>query len=265
MKSIAAIGALLICAAVPAAELHPIVEVQSGYLFGATADGKWMKAEATAKALPGEMTYQVYGLTQSLGRAKGGKPKPSQEDVCSDVLTVSLSPKPNKGAIALAAPWNALPRKPQVIDPSQKVYVDAVRDFLKTKGIGQPKVNIDSILRVDLDGDGEDEVLISATNYFSKENRVLMRSPAGSYSMVLLRRVITGKVETQLVEGEFYQKATGYNAPNAYKVIATLDLDGDGKLEVVVGSNYYEGDAITIYRCEPKKKVEALLSVGCGA
>ena len=47
-------------------------------------------------------------------------------------------------------------------------------------------------------------------------------------------------------------------------MIATLDLDADGKLEVVVGSNYYEGEAITIYRCEPKK-VESLLSVGCGA
>jgi hypothetical protein len=43
-----------------------------------------------------------------------------------------------------------------------------------------------------------------------------------------------------------------------------LDLDGDGKLEVVVGSSYYEGEAITIYRCDPKK-IEALLSVSCGA
>jgi len=267
------LAALLICPGVsPAAELHPIVEFQSGYLFGATSNGKWIKADEAAKALPGETTYQVYGLTQAFGEAKGSKPKPSEEDVCSDVLTVSLSPKPEKGAIAIAAPWNALPRKPQVTDPTQKTYVDAVREFLRTKEIDQPKVKIDNILRVDLDGDGEDEVLISATNYFRKDDSVPMRSPAASYSMVLLRRVVAGKVETQLIEGEFYPKAYPkaaqeegrFDAPNAYKVIATLDLDGDGKMEIVVGSNYYEGEAITIYRCDPKK-CEALLSVGCGA
>ena len=106
------------------------------------------------------------------------------------------------------------------------------------------------------------------TNNFSKNDRVPMRSPAGSYSMVLLRRVVAGQVETQLVQGEFYPKAyvssdSSFNAPNAYSVIAVLDLDGDGKMEVVVASNYYEGAETTIYRCDPKK-VEALFSLACG-
>ena len=123
------------------------------------------------ETLSDERTYQIYGLTQSLGQAKGGKPKPSQEDVCSDVLTVSLSPKPNKGAIALAAPWNALPRKPQLVDPTQKAYVDAVCDFLKTKGIKQAKVKIENILRVDLEGDGEEEVLMWTSLIFGSSYR----------------------------------------------------------------------------------------------
>jgi len=268
-RTLAGLVVLLICTrASPAADLHPIVEVPSGYLFGAISDGKWVKADETAKLIGDETTYRVYGVTQALGEAKAGKPKP-EEVPCEATLAVSLSPKPEKGVIAIAAPWNALPRKPKVIDTTQKTYVDAVREVLRTKEIDQPKVKIENIMRVDLDGDGEEEVLISATNYFRKDESVPMRSPAGSYSMVLLLRVVAGKVETQLVEGEFHPKAyvrkeDSFDAPESYKVVATLDLDGDGKLEVVIAWRYYEGEGTTIYRCDPKK-TEALLTVECGA
>src|SRR5438093_7009981 len=93
-KTFAGLAALLICTgASPAADLHPIVEVQSGYLFGAISDGKWIKADETAKLIGDETTYQVYGLTLVFVEAKGGKPRP--EDVpCEETLAVSLSPKP---------------------------------------------------------------------------------------------------------------------------------------------------------------------------
>ncbi|HEY6070490.1 MAG TPA: FG-GAP repeat protein [Chthoniobacterales bacterium] len=269
MKLLHLVAVMIGLASAKAGDLHPIVQVETGYLFGAVADGKWIKADQASKSLTGQMTYRMYGLTQSIGEAKGTKPKPSEEEVCSDMFVVSLSPKPKNGAIAIAAPWNALPRKVQSLDKTQKAYVDAVRDFLRTKGIEQPKVKIDNIVRVDLNGDGEEEVLISATNYFSKEKDVVpMRSPAGSYSMVLLRRVVAGKVETQLVEGEFHPKAyvrkdDSFDAPNVYTLVAALDLDGDGKMEIVINSSYYEGGSTTIYRCRPNK-VEKLLAVACG-
>jgi FG-GAP repeat len=266
-----ALFAVFSAAAVSAAELHPIIEIDTGYFFGGSENGKWIKAEQAAKSVRNKTTYQVYSLTKQVGQITAGQPK-SVEEPCPDTLMVSLSSKPKDGVIGLAATWNALPRKPRMADTTQQVYIDVVRDFLKTNGIEQPQVKIDNIIRVDLDGDGEEEVLISATNYFSKDNRVPMRSPAGSYSMVLLRRQVAGKVETQLVEGEFYPKAyptpteddASFNAPNAYKVISVLDLDGDGKMEIVVGSNYYEGEMMTIYQCDPNK-AEAVLSVGCGA
>ena len=86
----------------------------------------------------------------------------------------------------------------------------------------------------------------------------------GSYSIVILRRVTAGKVRTQVVAGEVYPKPDESVAANVYKISAVLDLNGDGKLEVIVHSFYYEGGQTTIYRCEPDK-IEAALSVECGA
>jgi len=246
-----------------AADLHPIVEMDTGYLFGGSADGNWVKAEKAAKSMKGRTAFRVFGLTQEVGKATGGKPKPAKAEACADMLTVSLSSTPNDGEIALSAPWNALPRKPQIADPTQQVYVDAVREFLESRRMSDPKVKITRILRVDLDGDGEEEVLINATNYFTEDGDVPMDTAApGSYSIVLLRRVVAGKVETELVAGELYVKDES-SASNLFEIPGVLDLNGDGKLEVIVHSHYYEGAETTIYDCSGGK-CKAVLTVGCG-
>jgi hypothetical protein len=258
---------------VRAADLHPIVEIETGYFFGGSENEKWIKADQAAKSTAKKTTYEVYSLTKQAGQITAGKPK-SVDEPCPDTLIVSLSSKPKDGVIGLAATWNALPRKPVIADATQSVYVEAVRDFLKGRGIADPKVRIRRILRVDLDGDGEEEVLISATNYFSEDKSDHSAAPfpeapiesprPGSYSIVMLQRVVAGHVQTKLVAGEVYAKPGESVAPNVYNLAAVLDLNGDGKLEVIVHSFYYEGGQTTIYRCEPDK-IEEVLSVECGA
>jgi len=246
-----------------AADLHPIVEMGTGYLFGGSADGKWIKAEKAAKSMKGRIAFRVFGLSGEMGKATGGKPKPDKAEACADMLTVSLSPELKDGVIALSAPWNALPRKPQLAEPTQQIYVDAVREFLESRRMSEPKVKITRILRVDLDGDGEDEVLINATNYFTDDGDVPLDTAApGSYSIVLLRREVAGKVETELIAGEFYVKDESSPA-NLYEIRGVLDLNGDGKLEVIVHSHYYEGAGTTIYDCS-SGKCTAVLSAECG-
>ena len=254
---------LLLSATAIAADLHPIVEMDTGYLFGGSADGKWIKAKQAAKSMKGDIPFRVFGLTEEVGKATAGKPKSVEAEACADMLEVSLPSTPNDGVIALSAPWNALPRQPQIADPTQQVYVDAVREFLEFRRISDPKVKITRILRVDLDGDGEDEAVINATNYFTKDNDAPMDTPApGSYSIVLLRRVVAGKGATEFIAGQLYPEDKS-NTPNVYKILAVLDLNGDGKLEIIVHSQYYEGAGTTIYDCSGGK-CKDVLSVECG-
>src|SRR5581483_10550522 len=148
---------LLALAAAVQAETFPIVETESGFLVGAAGGGEWLPVEKAKGTVRGGEQYRIYSLTQRLGVVKGGKPK-SADEPCPDQQIVTLSPKPPEGAIAVAAPWNAMPRVPKKQDTTQPVYQKAVADFLVSKKIHDPKVHITQIVRIDIDGDGEDEV-----------------------------------------------------------------------------------------------------------
>jgi hypothetical protein len=126
----------------------------------------------------------------------------------------------------------------------------------------------------DLDGNSEEVVLISATNYFTDDKSndssgapfpeaPIEARQHGSYSIVILRRVVAGNVQTKLVAGEVYAKPDE-SVAECINLAAVLDLNGDGKLEVIVQSFYYKGSQTIIYRCAPDK-IEEVLSVECEA
>src|SRR5947199_343215 len=93
--------AFLAAASSARAELHPIVEVENGFLLGAVNGKKWISGEAAKGAVKGGQRYRVYSLTESVGIGAGAKPLPDPDEVCQDVYTVALKPRFEAGVIAV--------------------------------------------------------------------------------------------------------------------------------------------------------------------
>src|SRR4051812_36799269 len=244
------------------AETFPIVDVQYGYLIGAVENGKWIESDAATKSVKPGPKLQVYGMTGPVGSVSIVKLDTAGE-ACPDRPMVKLNPKkPKQGAIAFGAKWNPLPRKPQPVDLKDKRYVDLVRTFLTEHGLKDPVVQITQAVKIDIDGDGQDEVVISATHY--KNGDEIPDEPApNTYSFVMLARFSQDKTKGELVAGEFYPDAKSEMPANKFEVAALLDLNGDGKIDIVVRSRYYEGDEISVYEYKSSEFKKAL-SVGCG-
>lgn len=245
--------------------LATFIELPWRYVIGGYANGQWLNSETTGKRLTEAKTaYRVFTPTKEKPGITGGKASPDA-DVCPDVwlqtITPALDPDERNHAVGISAPWNPAPRKARATDTTQEVYVKAISDVLATKGIAKAKVKITQLLRVDLDGDGKEEVLITATHYTKIEE--LMAAKAGDYSIITLRRLDGDKVKTSIVNGEVYPKSDEAAAPNTHEVAAVLDLDGDGTLEVLVRTTYYEGGGMEVYKLR-NGTLERVLEIECG-
>lgn len=251
-------------------EAVPVIDVDSGCLLGGSLNGKWLKAEEMSTRMSGGDRYRLYDLNGEWKVMTGGKPA-SQGAPCEDTLYVEIPSEIQDGRsqgvsyIGVAGKWNALPRKPIIESTNNPVYRKAVASLLMKKGIRHPEVIITKILRVDLEGDGVDEVIINASRVNRWENgSITTDASAGDYSIVMLRKVINGKVETIMLDEEYHIKPTKFSAPNEFTLTAVLDLNGDGVMEIIDAGGYYEGDWKTVYSIQGNKAVD-VMGCGCGA
>ena len=160
------------------------------------------------------------------------------------------------------------------LDTTQQVYLDAVRDFLKTKGIDQPRSedrqHPSRRFRRGWRGRSVNQLDKLFQKGRKRANAIACRQLFDGVVASSGRRKSGNTVDRRrilsqgLPEGRSKTKGR-FDAPNSYKVIAVLDLNGDGKMEVVIGSHYYEGEMTTIYQMRARIKQRAVLSAGCGA
>jgi len=246
-----------------ASGIHPIVDAEIGCLLGGTVEGSWRSEEEMRPKVRGGERYRLYSLTGRLGQAVGSavRLEPPGE---THVVTLSPSPEKPEGVVGVCGEWDALPRSVKQQSTSQKVYQDAVREILRTRGLPVAPVGLTQVLRVDLEGDGKEEVLLSATTPKSGYPGVTRRK--GDYSFVALRSIVNGKVQTSILKGGFCLKDEGFESgcPYEYRVLAVLDLDGDGVMEVLVRWRYYEGIGAAAYVVKGGK-ARQVFSGGSGA
>jgi citrate lyase alpha subunit len=185
------------------------------------------------------------------------------EDVCQDFFRFEFELQQEQGvAIGTAAKWNPVPRRPQKLDNDAAAYRTVVASFLKKKGIARPVVRITEAYRVDLEGDGVDEVVISATYY---KKGLAASAAAGDYSLVIVRKATGKAVTDHLLKGDFVTRRIDFGAPNEHRISAIADLNGDGKMEIVLSGAYYEGEFASAFEMRNGMPVEIKeFEIGCG-
>lgn len=248
----------------------PIFDFKAGGLIGGTKDGKWIGAASLGPKMNGDETYKWYKLDGSTIDLVGNKP---ETDVpCEDFWYISFkdrnpddrSSEDNGVAIGTGADWNPMPRVPAEMTKSAAAaaYSRVVAGILRTKGLPKAKPQNIRAWRIDLEGDGVEEVLLEAGTW---PKLITPSARAGDYSMLVLRQIIRGKVRDTLLAGEFVKKRVEFGAPSRYTLSAVADLNGDGRMEFVVYGEYYEGGGSQAWELVGNKALEIKeLQAACG-
>ena len=247
-------------------EIHGVVELRERCMVGGARDQKWIAAEKFEKNLRGAQKFQLFTLKGPGGEILLSKLPEGQGSDCPHATWSGKRSEELKNGVAVQAPsWNVMPRLPQALDPKDATYVQIVADILKGAGIKKPDVRITQAFKIDLDGDGNDEVVIAANRYAqgaSKLSGISSITTAGDYTLVFVRKKIGEKIENIFVVKAVWLEANQGPLARQNEISAIADLNGDGKMELVLYSAYYEGSDSDVVEITGNK-ANAVLGCAC--
>lgn len=240
----------------------PLITTEFGALGWWDGDD-WLDAE-TEGALPvvGGEDYQTI-VGDDLSVTTGGP----QTSVCEPLglIGVELSDDdllgsfPGPYGVAISAPW---PLQPHLFGDAADdgTYAGFAASLLSSRGLAVARPVIKQLIRTDLEGDGVNEVLVVAEDV----TEGLLLEP-GDYSIVFMRKVVNGEVQTAVFDETIVLDDDGQFG-GAHTVGTVADLNGDGKMEIVTNSAFFEGFGVTVweYANDDLGPIIRLLT-GCGS
>lgn len=233
--------------------------------FGAMGwwDGsEWVRADDVG-ALPvtGGEDYQVSLLAE--GSQSSGGP---QTTTCEPLLNLGvqlerpelLGSWPGPYGVAISAGWELHPHIFQSFSDNGS-YAGFARELLAERGLDVPNPVVKQLYRTDLEGDGTNEVLVVAEDV----SEGLFGQP-GDYSIIFMRKVVEGEVQSGILGDSIFAEEGDFLISFSLGTVA--DLNGDGKMEIVVDSAYYEGLGVEVWEyVDDDQGLVPRVNVGCGA
>ena len=237
------------------------VPIVTELLLGGWLDGGWVYADTIASSVPAGKIYHTYSFAGQQKDLVGDAP--TVEEGADDYWNIGFTGDDGCGdeTIKIGSTGQGMPRRPQLQTGGFKPYEDVVASYLKKNGIAA-KPDIRQLVRVDLDGDGSEEVIVVATNAYAN----IPEKVKDTYSLVLFRRIHQGKVITSAIHEHYYHEDIEGEAdsPSAYRVAFVVDINNDGVLELILEGRYYEGFWYEVHDFK-SGELEKVLTDGRGA
>ncbi len=221
------------------------VIIVSRMVVGTAVDGKWSNPSDKPPAISYPATFHLVGLGKEQGTKRISSIQYFEETggLLFAEIEGDVPGEMTDSALALRPP--AYPRAVQALSNDSAIYMAAVKNYLATKGLRGVEIKLNKVLRVDLDGNGTQEVLIEASN----TEMLGTNQPKVDYWGVMLR-FIDAKGKVQMVNYGLTIDRGEWRMRSWHKIAGVADLDGDGMYEVIIASGYYEGDSAEVRRFE---------------
>jgi len=224
----------------------------------------WLDAESEG-SLPvlGGEDYQTI-VVDSVGMTTAGP----QTIVCDplELIGVQLAEPDLLGAfpgpygVAISAPFELQPYFYDDGETDDGTYAGLASGLLSSRGLDVEEPVIKQIVQTDLEGDGINEVLAVA----EEVTPGFLLQP-GDYSLLFMRKVIEGEVQTAVLE-ETVVLEEDDRFLGAHSVGTVADLNGDGKMEIVSNAAFFEGFNVAVWEyVDDDLGMVLRLERGCGS
>lgn len=234
--------------------------VYNGVLLGGYGNGLWHSSSEIYLELNGEEKYKIYTFDTLIGEGKGNKPM-FQDSPPPDLINIDIDYQEeylNGDYVALTSDWNAIPRIPKIQNNEIETYKEIVKEILQNNGIDKNiPINIKQNIKVDLEGDGVDEVIIMAENVSPLAGYL----QNNSYSILFIRKTIDSEAKNIFIAKDIVVTDEEYieSVAMSYNIKSIIDANGDGVMELLIESAYYEGVGYSLYEIK-NDDIKLLLS-----